>query len=238
MRRNRRSAIRKKRLNELEKGIGSDYLRQLSGLIKDSQKVRGILYGRESRDNGNLSDQVKQATEELESLGVEIIATFKEVQNGSIYNLDRTEFFKAFEVAKLHNAILVAPSRERIIRSKNYNGNFESDQPTVAEYNALQVLADGVTIATILHPDEFGRSKETKRGQQAKGNKGGRPPKEKPKTKPHGKVRREAYLPLVLEMHKVGFSLRIIAAELNAMDDGFPDVCHKTISNWIKEELG
>jgi hypothetical protein len=93
----------------------------------------------------------------------------------------------------------------------------------------LKSLAGDVPLATINHPDDqAARSDQIKRGQRAKGNRGGRPLKRK------WKERRLARIDLAQEMRDDGKSYQQIADSLNARNDGFCNVTKKTVWNWLK----
>ena len=121
-------------------------------------------------------------------------------------------------------------SRDRFIRSANFDGRNETDPPTVAEYEQLCRLAGGVPLATLQHPDGPARADQIRRGQAAKGNRGGRPRRQP------CKQRRQAWIGLAREMRDKDerISYREIARRLNDRGDNFPNVTHGTIANWLK----
>lgn len=86
----------------------------------------------------------------------------------------------------------------------------------------MALWLDGVEAMTLLHPDATPaevRSYQRKRGQKAKGNKGGRPAKTKPEKN------RKRWFRTVFAMKREGASYRKIAAAT-----GVPS---KTCHNWI-----
>lgn len=211
-------------------GIASEFMSKLSDLVSQSKtQVRVVLYCRESKDNGNLADQKEDALKQLETLGVEVISTFKEVENGSIFNFGRYQFDLAVDCALKENAVIVALSRDRFLRHRHSDNTNLGEQPTIGELCFFEGALRGVKAATIHDPDKSARGKQTKRGQTSKGKRGGRPYK----LKPRGKERMAAYYPLALELHREGMSLRKIADTLNSRENNFPKVSHSTIRNWI-----
>jgi hypothetical protein len=88
----------------------------------------------------------------------------------------------AIRRAKKEGAIIVAESTDRFIRSKAFHTkNNPGAQPTQDEFLMLQRKADGVQLATILPPDtpwREVRGHQSRRGQNGKQRRGGRPRKE------------------------------------------------------------
>jgi len=84
--------------------------------LNSEAPIRVVLYCRESANNGNLSDQKQDALKKLSRLNV--IASYEEVINGEIFNFERFEFEKAVNHAREENAVLVAATRDRFIRSR------------------------------------------------------------------------------------------------------------------------
>jgi hypothetical protein len=103
-----------------------------------------------------------------------LVAVFDGVEPSRVQD-DRPLLEQAIEEARKLGALLVAPSRCRFIRSRGFDGRNETEAPTIAEYKQLQRMAGDVPLATIYHPDQSARSDQIKRGQQAKGHRGGRP---------------------------------------------------------------
>jgi len=206
------------------RGVASRYISHLT------RPHRVILYCRVSsqpqRHNGNLQDDINKALTDLRRLHCTVLKVVSGVETSQIF-APRGLLQQAIDLArKQHDTILVSPWRDRIIR---HRGEDYEAQPTVAEYNELIRLAAGVTIATIEHPDSTEtRSKQTKRGLEAKGR---RPHKPRPG---EFKCRRLAWLPLVAVMATQGMSMRAIAAQLNKRNDGFRPVTPKTIWLWVQ----
>jgi hypothetical protein len=134
---------------------------------------------------------------------------------------------QAAKLAKQENAQILAETTSRLARSHLYDPKDRPDaQPTEAEFQSLQEYVEGVPLVTALDPDATPgeeRAYQTKRGQQAKGHKGGRPPKRKTGYK---KLRRETVLPRVLELRQLGATISQIA-----LLTGVPRM---TIFGWLR----
>lgn len=83
------------------------------------------------------------------------------------------------QLAKRENATILAESTDRYIRNPGYHSKDMPDlQATDVDLRELTRWAEGVTLTTLLGPDAPPtevRSYQQKRGQAAKGRKGGRP---------------------------------------------------------------
>jgi DNA invertase Pin-like site-specific DNA recombinase len=222
------------RLGEVsEPGKPSDYIHDLHALIGERSDLREvILYCRCSASaqgaNGNLDDQIAACRGELERLGLSVIEEFGEISSGWLIDtFERERFVAACTLARRRDAIVVAESVDRFLRNVRFNTHERKDAtPTIAEFEKLQDLADGVPLATILHPDTPPsqiRSHQRKRGQAIKGRCGGRPKKQRPYAKWR---RRYKLLPTVLEMHRDGHSLGQIAKAT--------EVARSTVQLWIE----
>lgn len=194
----------------------------LSDLRKAEPELRIVLVPRVStrwqKRDGHLEDDRRWCEEQL--AGCTILKVFEEVGSGKL-GKHRTVLEEAIKYAKKHKAVLVASSRDRFIRGKDFDGTNQSDDPEEEEYQALTEMAGGVKLATILKPWKRGRSLQIKRGQRARGNKGGRPRK-KTSGEGNGKARKKKpgwrkrltarKRPLVIASIKEGFSIRKTAA--------------------------
>ena len=154
-----------------------------------------------------LNEQVKNLIREVEQSGFTTIRTFREV--GAGWQEYRDVLMYAAEHALANDAVLVAESVTRFIRSKDFNSQINwKVPPTVAKYRRLQRDTQGVKLATVVAPDatpEEIRSYETKRVQKAKGKPGGRPKKQAGRGDPE---RKEMMLPKVKWMLWTGGSLK------------------------------
>ena len=210
-----------------EIGIASHYISDIRSL-KSGQRV--VIYCRVSASaqerKKNLSNQVKNLKRELEQLGFIIIRTFREV--GAGWQEYRDGLLLAAEIARENNAVIVAESATRFIRSRDFNSKTNwKVKPTKAEYRRLQRETQGVKLATLVDPDAIPqkiRSYETKRGKKAKGNAGGRPRKQAGRGDPE---RKKMMLQKVKWMLWLGGSLKEVAEILG--------VSHTTVMNWRNE---
>ena len=237
MRNNRKFASAKERIRKRypelfepganNTGIASNYIRDIKSL-KSGQ--RAVLICRVSASDQerskNLRDQVENLKREMERLGFIVIAVFREI--GSGWQEDRDVLINAAEYARANNAVVVAESVTRLIRSGDYNGktNWEA-LPTVAEYRRLQSDTRGVILATLLDPDATPariRSFETRRGKRAKGNPGGRPRKRSPGYK---KRIKQKYMPIVLNLYEQELNVAAIARKTR--------LNYNTVYSWIRK---
>lgn len=170
---------------------------------------------------GNLLDQIAENSQAL--LGRPVVAVVSGVESSSIDGY-RPLLMKAIRMARLHDAALVVSCRDRLLRHSDYDGRRCTEAPAIYEYETVMDMLDGVIIATILPPDTPSRGKQIKRGQAAKGNRGG-PPKSKPGWK---RDRRDELLPQVRWLRNKGWSLRAIAGEV-----GVP---FGTVYDWLRPD--
>ena len=210
-----------------EIGIASDYISDFRSLNR-GQRV--VIYCRVSASDQerskNLSNQVKNLIREVEQLGFDVFDRIKEVSSG--WQEDRDGLLLAAKIASENNAVIVAESATRFIRSKDFNSKTNwKVKPTKAEYRRLQRETQGVKLATLVDPDATPqeiRSYETNRGKKAKGNAGGRPRKQAGRGDPE---RKKMMLPKVKWMLWLGGSLKEMAEILG--------VSHTTVMNWRNE---
>lgn len=213
-------------------GIALEFIHHLPNLLAKKRKPL-VLYCRVSsekqEESGNLDDQVNGAIRELQGMGFKVgydLFVFQHVGSSSIHAY-RTELERAIEEARKRDGIVVAMHRDRLIRSGSFDGRTETEAPTIYEYMQLRRMAGDIPLATIRHPDQPARSDQIKRGQTAKGRKGGRPLKRK------WKERRLARIDIAREMRHDGKSYQQIAATLNGRDDGFCDVTGMGVWYWL-----
>ncbi len=219
-------------------GIASEFIHHLPVLIARIGRPPVVLYCRVStRDQdqkGNLDDQMKDALQELRAMGYRLghdLFVFDGVESSRIQD-DRLMLERAIEEARGRGAILVAVHRDRLLRNRFVDATWRHELPVVGEYMQLRNLAHDVPLATIQHPDDpAARSDQIKRGQAAKGNRGGRPHKRK------WKERRMARIELAKEMRAAGHSYQQIADCLNERDDGFVNQTPMTIFNWLHRDI-
>jgi len=217
-------------------GIASEFLHHLPDLLAKRKKPM-MLYCRASSDKqkrrGNLGEGVDQAVEYLETMGYRIgrnLFVFDGVESSRIEGR-RPLLERAIEEAKKRNGIVVAMHRDRFIRSSSFDGRNKTEAPTIYEYMQLKRLAGDAPLATIRPPDAPARSDQIKRGQAAKGNRGGRPFTRK------WKKRRLARIGLARKMRAAGRSYQDIADKLNARQDNFSDQTAMTVYNWLRRAV-
>ncbi len=209
-----------------EIGIASDYISDIRSL-KAGQRV--VAYCRVSASDQarskNLEDQVENLKRKMERLGFIVLEIIKEVASG--WQEDRDGLLHATEFAVANNAVLVAESATRFIRSRDYKSTNWNVLPTKGEYRRLKRDTQGVMMATLLDPDatpEEIRSYETRRGKNAKGNPGGRPRNRFPGYK---KQIRLDYLPIVLALYEQGLNTAAIARKKK--------LNYNTVYSWIRK---
>ncbi len=227
---------RKTNLWRCTPGIASEFIHHLSAFIERIGKLPVVvLYSRVSHPNqeqsGNLDDQTMDALRKLLKMGFRLgrdIIVFEGVESSRLQD-DRFLLERAIEEARKRGAILVAVHRDRLLRNRFVDPTWQYELPVVSEYVQLLRLARDVPLATIQHPDDpAARSDQIKRGQRAKGNRGGRPAKRK------WKERRLVWIHLARKMREAGLPFRQIADRLNARGDGYCNVTHMTVRNWLK----
>ena len=125
-------------------GIASDYISDIRRL-KRGQWV--VIYCRVSgyvqEHTKNLRNQDENLKRELEKLGCIVIKSHGEVGPG--WKGGRERLALAAKIARKNNAIVVAESVARFIRSRDYNSKRNwKVQPTQAEFRRLQRDTQGV----------------------------------------------------------------------------------------------
>ncbi len=217
-------------------GIASEFIHHLPDLLANGARPV-VVYCRVStlsqKLKGNLDDQVTEAIQMLGALGISRGPNLLVVAHvgASSINANRFDLERAIESARRRNGIVVAVHRDRFIRSSIFDGRRETELPRIAEYMRLKHMADNVPLATLYDPDQPARSNQIKRGQKAKGNRGGRPRKRA------WKKRRLRRINLAREWRNDGKSYQQIADLLNARDDGFTNQTPMTVYNWLKKGI-
>jgi hypothetical protein len=213
-------------------GKASDYMVCLDTLLyTDPSSREFVLYCRESSHtqvcNGNLNEHDSFWRREIPGWEVTIRnppGSCLEVGPG--WSNNRQKLLESVDYAKKYNVPLLAESACRFFRSMSFHPYKNPDaQPTVEEFEEFKRLTKGVRLVTILHPDlpwKIVRHFETMRGRQAKGKKGGRPPKRKPGYK---KTIREEKKPQVQELSRTGHSQREI--------EKLTGVSRTTVRRWL-----
>ncbi len=161
----------------LRAGTASDFISHALTSIKPGDQV--IIWCRVSRCaqkcNGNLTDQEKNLRQKAEKFGAIVVETATYIGSGT----DPYWLALPAEKAKKLGAKLFAESTDRFIRHAGYHSNENPDaQARDCELQDLSRWTQGVVLVTDCHPDATPRnvrSYQRKRGQYAKGRKGGRP---------------------------------------------------------------
>src|SRR6266511_2226742 len=179
-----------------------------------------------------LGSVVRSGSQLCMKRGVPLIAVFWEIVPGweEMYSDKggRLGFERAILKAKAAGAVLASASVDRFRRSwdPDWKKRKRQRRLSVFEFESLMTEADGVPLATLIHPDTAPnevRSYQTKRGRAGKGNCGGRPRERFPK-----KAIRLEKRPVAVVLWKQGFSYRQISRRLN--------VSWSTIRDWIKSD--
>ena len=206
----------------------SEYLRHLKRLLSVNNSLKAVVWcrvsGREQNRRRNLNNQAISLVRKIESRDVAVVKVFKSISSG--WDQDRTVFHQAIEYALHHDAVVIAESTDRFIRSTGFTAKTPSVQPSRVEWETLADHARNVTLATLLHPDTNWRKVrgyQSKRGIREKGAKCGRPIKFSGCER---RLRRQALLARALELHSWHLSLRDIEKEL-----GVP---WRTLGDWLR----
>lgn len=199
--------------------VASKHLRHLSALTPR----RAVIYARDSdrSQEDNLPHQARRISQAAKRLGFEVVGKMEVVESGS--ESCRDGFERAVLMAKNGpDVIIIAEAVNRFKR--NYGRRHWMKPLYELEMRELLADADGVQLVTVDHPDappEKVHSEQTKRGQQGRGNVGGRPPVEHP-----FKERRLRLSGQVIEKRKVGWSYRQIADQFG--------IARNTAKAWAK----
>ena len=219
-------------VDSITAGKASDYICHARDEIKPGDRV--VLRCRVSScvqaHKKNLDDSEAHLRKRAEQLGAIVVYVYQHVGSG----WDTSSLDTAAEKARLYGAKIFAESTDRLIRNPLYSKYRQDLQAQETDLQKLQRCTEGIVLVTDIHPDASPsevRSYQRKRGQAAKGNRGGRPTKQLRRS---WKARRLARIKLSKEMRAAGLSYREIAKQLNDSCDGFSDVTGMTIYNWLK----
>lgn len=219
----------------------SKYLHHLKKYFKKHPDMRVVIYCRVSACmqgcKGNLMTYKKLLRRRLKKLGIHIIGRCHcEVSSGWNMDFDKRPALKqAIEKAQKHiargkNVVIVAASSDRFLRNKDYTTNQPDLLPTKAEFEELKELTCNIPLATLLNPDmppKQARGIQSKWGQKAKRNQGGRPRK---KAQGYKKQEKLEKLPIVLRLYKKGRKVCEITFKTG--------IKRSTIKDWIKKYAG
>lgn len=189
-----------------------------------------VLLGRAStqtnRQEKSPEDQIKNLKHELEKRSFKIIDDVPEFAARDAEYEHRSKLERALLIAEKHNAVVVAESMDRFIGCFGYRKRRNPAPLDVFSIRRLLEMAVGVRLATLLHPDAMPdrgavKAYQTKRGQAANGNSGGRPVEQFPK-----KARRVKLMPQAIDLWKAGRSYRKIGRQLK--------IHWSTVRDWIQ----
>jgi len=172
----------------------------------------------------NLQNQVAHLLKFVEDRGGTVLSVYEQVGPGS----EVSWLNKAATEAIDSRAVLLAHTTNRFIRPPRED---RRTQPRVIDFQRLWEATFGARLVTATDPTASNgvqQGAHIEIGQAAKG-KGGRPGKQLPR----GKARREALLPHAIRLRAQGRGYRQIADELNKLDPSLPNVCPKTVRNWL-----
>ncbi len=232
---NVRRRLRERYLPDSKTAKASEYLYHLKEYYKQHPDMIAMLYNRESSrsqdDNHATNERVLR--HKCKKLGIPVASLHFETISGKILDEDRQALSQAVRKARAkinkgEQAVILATSSDRFIRSRSFNPKTNPDiLPSEAQFKRLRKLARGVPLVTLLHPDmppRKVRRYQTKWGQKVKGNSGGRPKINKPG---YMKLRQQIKLPPVLRRRKKGESLGAISKST-----GVPK---STVADWVRK---
>ncbi len=210
-------------LASYEPGKASDYILPIDAIQPGD---RFIICARVSTEqqfqDGNLRDQVERLRQIVAERGATVIDVVDFVGPGSFTYWLRD----AAEKARKVHANLLAESPCRLVRPIGWRPQNPVDT-LVEDFRKLQRATEGVPLVVALMDSDAApavvKSCQTKRGQQEKGRKGGRPVSARPGDT---KKRREKLLPHVRQLRQGGLSLGEIAKETG--------IAKSTVQDWIK----
>lgn len=199
-----------------------------------SSEKRGQIYVRCPR--GSTRAQKPHLQDQFTKLEIEVlkrggvVATPPHLPIGHIGHGSNPKWLTPYaKFAKKHGYCLLAESTDRFIRSPDYHPHKNPHaQPTERDYRRLRQATLGIKLVTLLHPDASYRQVrryQTRRGQIAKCQSGGRPQKQPAGYK---KQRRQELQPQVVELRHAGLTERAIGQKLGVA----PSVVH----SWLHRE--
>ena len=161
----------------LSSGKASDYIHHAAEVIQPGDKVllRCRVSGWVQARNQNLADQETNLRQAATKLGVIVVGVDRHVGSGwDVRSLGKT----AIMARQRGATIILAESVDRFVRNPLYAKKRQNLQARACDLQELKDWTDGLVLATIVHPDASPfevRSFQRRRGQQMKGNSGGRP---------------------------------------------------------------
>lgn len=198
--------------------------------------VRVLLLARVSTqkqaDNGDLEDQVANLRKAAKRWGLNVVGVVRHVGKAN----DPTWLKKVARAARQHKVICVfAEDITRYIRHPQAHKKRSNYWwlPREEDYLRAASMTKGLkllTLAPLNMTQEQIRSLQTKRGQEAKDSKGGRP---KNKQAGYKRKMREGYADTTRELRNCGYSFRHIASHVSRLA-GFP-ISHMTVARWFRQ---
>jgi hypothetical protein len=172
--------------------------------------------------SGNCADQAQRLRSVADERGFNVVDVFPHVGHGS----DFSWLIPAVAKAKACGAKLLAESASRFIRSEKYDPvKAPEAQPSKQQMDSLLAIADGVELVTVVNPAATPaeeRAYQSRRGNEAKKNWGGRPPSKSD----YLRRRRAKLKPIVKKLREEGASLGEIVRQKN--------VPKSTVRDWLK----
>jgi hypothetical protein len=208
----------------------SEYFRPISELPPGQECVLACRVSSAAQERaGNLRDQEARRRREVGRRDGVVVHVHAHVGWGA----DPGWLSEAVQEALEHpGSALVVEDVTRTIRPTIYYDGHPDAPLKEWDLRLLRHLARGVPLYTLTDPDAAPgeiRSRQPRRGQQAKGRRGGRPLK--------GRDRfRRKWLPRVLELREEGVGYRPIATTVS--EESGKRVTHMTVRKWIKSYSG
>jgi len=209
------------------RAIPSEFgFRHLAELLKEDPSIdKVVVYARVSeRDQdrkGNLYRQIANLVSEVVlTHQLEIVAIYSTVASGSLRH-ENERLITALRHARRLGVPLVAESAPRFIRSIYYDSNANTDAwPSKGDFSEFRDLAQGVTLATVWHPDLA--PSEIRHLEQARGNRF----QSKHRSVSRRAQRRAAFANLAFRLHFRDVSLTDLAYWFS--------VSRSTVQEWVK----
>ncbi len=214
----------------------SKFLHHLDEYLKNHPFTVALIYCRVSacmqgyKRNLDTIEQVLRRA--LKHRNIPVVGCYREVRSGWILDHKRGALVQAVEKVKKYKGkrtvVIVTTSSDRFLRNRDFHTQERPDiLPTEEDFERLIGLTGDVPLLTLLHPDMPShkvRGIQSKWGQRAKGNKGGRHRKRFPGYK---KKRREQKLTTLMSLNRRGKTLSYIVAKTG--------VARSTIKDWIEK---
>jgi len=211
----RKRGIRRpnRHVRRLASGQASTYIRPIDAIGPGDSVVLWCRVSSGPQDaNGNNADQEAELRAAVRARGGTVVDV--RTYAGTAGSAD-AQLYRAANAASRANAVLLAESTSRFARHPEYHPKRRPHlRAGFTQLHDLRWVCGDVTLVTLHDPDISWREEralQSRRGQQQKGNKGGRPTKRE-----HGykKRLRRLMLSKVFWLSKTGLSVRRIATIL------------------------